>query len=295
MKRLLTTLLTCCFILLFSSQSWAKEELVYTDYHAPKLKLIMHSGEQWEGKLLSGGIYSDQIEILTVSNDQLSFSMAEIKQIKLEGEKASRYDIGNPFNGEYLLISSSFPYKASNLYIRANAASFVSLDYAVTKHFSVGAGAFFADGLKDFPVFARLKVSIPITDHFCIAAGGLGARFGNVTGGLAYASASLGTEDIHASAGIAYGFINEELIPYPAFIFGAKVRFANNFAIITDNLISPIDSNDSIGLASGGLRFFTERFALDGGVLVPFASGYFTLDENTTVLPFAKITVRIGK
>lgn len=179
--------------------------------------------------------------------------------------------------------------------MRVNAASFVSLDYAITKSFSVGAGAFLADGLKDFPIFGRLKLSVPITDHFCIAGGGLVARFGDLTGGLAYASASLGTDDIHVSAGIAYGFINEELIPYPAFIFGAKARFADHFAVITDNLISPVNNDDAIGLSSLALRFFTKRIAIDAGVMAPFASGYFTLDKDLTILPFGKATVRIGK
>ncbi|MGB0521752.1 MAG: hypothetical protein ACPGJS_02270 [Flammeovirgaceae bacterium] len=291
--KLLNTLFLCLlsFIMLPLHAEKAPE---YAELKYPKMVLTMHSGEIWKGKLLEAGPNEETITILTPANQQLEFSKAEIKSITQEARK-SKYDLNNPFNGEYLLIASSFPYEKANLYVRANAASFVSLDYAITESFSVGAGAFFADGLKDFPIFGRLKVSIPITDHFCLAAGGLVARFNTLTGGLAYVSASLGTDDIHASAGIAYGFINDELIPYPAFIIGGKLRFANNFALITDNLISPVDSNDSIGLVSGGLRFFISHLALDAGIMVPFASGYFTLDENTEVLPFGKLTVRIGK
>ena len=277
----------------FSTQ--ATKPLQYDDIKSPKIIITTHAGDVWKGKLLETGPDAKTLSIITANNEEIEFSKAEVASVTQE-KRESKYEIGNPFNGEYLLISSSFPYKESNLYIRANAASFVSLDYAITKHFSVGAGAFLADGLNDFPAFARLKVSIPITDHFCIAAGGLAARFdSNITAGLAYVSGSLGTEDIHVSGGIAYGFVNDELIKYPAFIFGAKVRFSNHFAVLTDNLVSPIDSNDTIGLISGGLRYFNQRIAIDGGIMAPFAAGYFTLDENTKVLPFGKLTVRIGK
>lgn len=290
--RIITTLF---FVLILCFQVKANEAVQYDDVKSPKLVIITNGGDVWEGKLLDTSPYAETITIITSSNESMVFSKAEVKSIS-QKTRESKYDLDNPFNGEYLLIASSFPYKKANLYLRGNAASFVSLDYAITDHFSIGGGGFFADGLSDFPVFGRLKVSVPITDHFCIAAGGLAARFGSsVTGGLAYVSGSLGTDDIHVSGGIAYGFLNDELIRYPAFIFGGKLRFANNFALLTDNLISPIDSNDTIGLVSGGLRYFNSRIALDGGILVPFASGYFTLDENTTVLPFGKLTVRIGK
>lgn len=290
---------TICLLVLFSlisKQGFSKEVIDYKEFNSPKVIITMYTGEEWNGKLVEAKPNAPTISILTPQNEKLVFSIAEVKAITQELEAAPKYDLSNPFNGEYFLISSSFPYEKSNLYVRFNVATFASIDYAITKNFSIGAGGFFLDGLKNFPVFARMKVSVPITDHFCIAVGGLGARFGkDLTGGLAYASASLGTEDIHISGGIAYGFVNEELIPYPAFILGAKVRFANNFAVITDNLVSPVNDDDVIGMSSLGLRFFISHIAIDGGVMTPFASGYFTLDKDVTVLPFAKITARIGK
>lgn len=274
--------------------------------------IYLKDGTQLRGVLLSESpvgarIRTDNLGELIVTTDKIE---------RIEKNDSGFYSKGvywfdNPHRTRYLFAPSALPLRKGEGYYQ-NAYIFVnSISVGVTDHFTMGGGFVLNPTFQDWQVlFLNPKFSFPSQSKVTFGIGVLAAsvftrdydfdintgksRKGGIEanfGGAAYGILTVGGTERNGSVGLGWGFAQGTTTASPLINASYMARVGRRVGLVTENwlLILPQDA-PTIGLLSGGVRFFSEKMAVDLALLVP-------VDEDTDfiALPYVDFVIKFGQ
>lgn len=191
-------------------------------------------------------------------------------------------------------------------YVQNLELVFVSANYGLTRHFSVGALASLIPGQGTDNIIALTpKVSWPVTEKVHLGAGSLLIASRSGTGAITYANATYGRADAHVTLGVGYGLSNGSgFINTPVLVAGGAVRVARRFSLLNETYLlrAPdfLDLGDFLVVAGiAGVRMAGPRFSGGLGVLYAYGeiqdSDFSRNRSGALAYPFGEVSVRFGK
>ena len=228
--------------------------------------------------------------ILTIPVIQIE----KIEEIALESIKEGKVWFPNPNKSRMFFAPSARMLNKGEGYFADYYLFFPSVSYGITDNFTFGGGISIFPGisLDKQLLFITPKVGIKKSKNFNLAAGLL---FIKVPGfednedneddedydddddyddendvnsvGIAYSVATFGDRDANVTAGLGFGFVNNEFADKPVILLGGEKRVSRRIALVTENWIIPeIDQPMSIY----GLRFMGQKMSADLGFVYVF-------------------------
>lgn len=234
-------------------------------------------------------------------------AFGEIKYLK-EVENKLREDaywIPNPHDSRLFFGPTGRGIPGGEGYFQTIWGYLNSFNYGVTDNFSIGTTFFLFPGVPlEYSILSLTpKVSLPVSKNVSVAAGVLYATVFGESFGIVYGAGTFGNKNDHFTAGLGFGFLNEEMGKTPIYMFGGVKRLSNRVSLMSENYLVTVPENEAIfqekrtyvaGLY--GLRFIWPRTNLD-------LAGFYFYDSNAMIQPlfttwiipaYASFTFKIG-
>jgi hypothetical protein len=144
---------------------------------------------------------------------------------------------------------------------------FPSVQVGVTNQFTLGGGVSIFPGISvDEQIFYLTpKVGLYASPNVNVAVGALIAGAGAISDqtpvGIGYGVVTLGDENTSATVGTGFGFQRGNTSSTGVLLLGGSTRVSKSFALVTENYLTT--ERDASIFASGGVRFMSERIAVD--------------------------------
>lgn len=234
-------------------------------------KIVLIDGSEFVGKFVEKD--ATNLTISTSSLPKVEIPFSQIKSItKVEDSEFRNgiYWFPNPNATRYFFSPSSFNLKAGEGYYQNSYLVFNSINYGITDFFSIGGGfeliSTFSAGEPIY--YLTPKVGFELTDNFNVGGGllFLGAA-GETNFGITYGTATYGNRNDNATLGLGWGFFDGEFSSKPNITLSGMKRIKKRLSLVTENWFVPIEDNSHYGILSYGLRFFSERIAVDLGFI----------------------------
>ncbi len=185
-----------------------------------------------------------------------------------------------PKSTNYFLSPSAYGLRKGEGYYQNIWVLLNQVSYGITNNFSVGVGVIplFLFDVTPTPVFATVKLSIPIVKNKVNIAGGgiLGTFLGEDESGFGsfYGISTFGNPNNNFSVGLGYGFIDGEWATAPTLNFSGMFRLGSRNYFLTENYFSSVDGDNVFVISVGG-RWMINKANLDYGLFFPFDSSDF--------------------
>lgn len=256
--------------------------------------------ETLDGNIFIGELISetdDQVTIRTKSAGDITISRENIKQmtrVDVSRMRNDEYWHENPQSTRYLFAPNALGIKQGEGYYQNTWILFNNVNYGITNNFSIGAGMIpvFLFGVSATPFWIMPKLSIPVASsklHFSAGAliGGVLGEDGG-SGGLFYGTGTVGDADKNLSLGLGYAYGGGEISSTPVVNISGMYRTGKSIYLVSENYFAP--GTGSNGLASFGVRWAPENFAIDFALLRP-------LEELETLvgIPWLGLTIPFGR
>ncbi len=274
--------------------------------------IFLKDGTQLRGILLSESpvgarIRTDNLGELTVTADKIE---------RIEKNDAGFYNKGvywfdNPHRTRYLFAPSALPLHKGEGYYQ-NAYIFVnSVTIGITDHFTMGGGFVLNPTFRDWQIlFLNPKFSFPSQSRVTFGIGALavgvfnrGYNFDINTGishrngietniaGAAYGILTVGGAERNGSVGLGWGFAQGEATASPLINASYMARVGRRVGLVTENWLIISPKNDlTVGVLSGGVRFFGEKMAVDLALWVPVGE-----DAGFIAIPYVDFVIKFGQ
>lgn len=210
------------------------------------------------------------------------YKVKEIREVSSSAFKDGSYWFPNPNRTRLYFGPTARMLSGGSGYFSSFWIFFPSITYGVTGNISLSAGGsiFPGIGIENQLFFGSAKVGVAATEQIHLAVGAMAFRLpdlddddnddDSIFSGFAYGVATFGTEDLSATAGLGYGYTEDELADKPAVLLGGEWRFARRLSLVTENWVIP-GADDP--LITYGLRFFGEKMAADLGFATILGGG----------------------
>lgn len=218
------------------------------------------------------------------ANQVTSVEAEQHAQVRANGEVWFQ----DPNRTRYLYAPSAMMLRQGEGYFSQKELLFSSINYGLTDHITLQAGAILPAWLMDggFNFIGGVKVGGNVTERLSLAIGaqalvfpGLGTGFPGGAAGLLFGTATYGTPDAHVSLALGTPFVfssGEDVFTRDYIVaLSGNVRLNQQLALVTENWLLPTVSAGSYlpMLNSLALRIFGEHWAVDlGGIRAPDTS-----------------------
>lgn len=286
MRTITFALLTCITGFLASVSAQAQDRSAYPE-GTVRLDLV-------DGSAVVGVIENEDdvaINIRTTTGVVMSIPREQVKTIaSIEGERFFRSD----------------PNQTRLLFAPTGRAAGAGVGYlafyeVVVPFVAVGAGhaVTLSGGMTINPgserfVYAAPKVTVFSRRNTSVAVGGIGvALLGAGDGGMAgllFGVGTFGPPSASISAGLAFGFSDEEIGQKPALMVGGEYQLSNSLKLLTENYVF-VGVEGGV-LVSGGLRFFGDNLAADIGL---FTFPVLLDDSDFFFIPWLGFAYNFGR
>lgn len=247
-----------------------------------------------DGTILNGKILSftnNKINLISPNLDNVNIltkSVIEIKNLKITKLKADMF-YENQHSSRYFYAPSAIPMEKGEGYFQDIYLLFISGNYAVSNHTTIGGGFSIIPGIgiDNQAYFINAKVAYQITEKFYLGGGGLLFGVENSSIGLGYAIGTYGSKDHNATLGIGYGYFDDELMETPVFTLCGMTRVSKRISLMTENWFGNViyDDENCYEISPGnyycedkevtefhwlfcyGLRFFSNKISVDLGFM----------------------------
>jgi hypothetical protein len=273
--------------------------------------IYLKDGSQLRGTLLEETAESIRIKMDNLGEVTLALDKIErIERYTGGFYKNGRYWISNPHSTRYFWAPSALPLRKGEGYYQ-NAYVFVnSASVGVTDHFTMGGGFVLNPTFRDWQVlFLTPKISFPSQSNVTFGAGliavgvfnkqynydyqtgqELPSRIKANLGGITYGNVTFGGVERNASIGLGWGFTNENVASQPVLNVSYMSRIGRKMGFVTENwIIIPGGRGGGISILSGGIRFFSDRTAIDLALLVPAGLDTFI------AIPYVDFVLKFGR
>jgi len=271
-------------------QSSAQEQSEYLKGDKVEIETI-------EGTKLIGTIQSiEKVNILleTESMGTVTLEKTKVKKLKVlskENFVNGQYWFDPPNRTRYFVGPTAFGLKQGEGFYQNIQLFYNGLGYGFTDNFSISAGGNFLIPDARF-LLLNPQLSIPVSEIIHAGVGTTAVLLPNDEfSAFLYGVLTIGTPKANFSVNVGYGYTDDDFADVPFLSVSGQVRFAKNFAFVTENFLIPSSGTDDIYLATYGLRFMGSNANIDFGMLVvPGLGDFFTLGIPflTVVLPFGK-------
>jgi hypothetical protein len=179
---------------------------------------------------------------------------------------------------------------------------FPSLSYGITNNISISGGMSFIPGIGvgEQLFYVAPRVGAQFSDNFALSGGVLYATAGldsdeSLSGGIAFAVATVGKPDLSLTAGFGYAFtkaeFDSEWQESPLIMLGGSARLSDHIALVSENWFF-LDgetrfSEQPLALAA---RFIGDRLSADVGIVFNSA----ILEEGLPV-PWLSFSYHFGR
>ena len=230
--------------------------------------------ETKDGGMLIGRIVSIDVDVVQV---ETSFGKTEIpiraiKKIRRIPESSMR-------NGEHwypdlnttrLFITTTAQMMERGQGYYSNRYLFFSmLAYGVTDNFTIGAGGLTLPiPLKDMPFYITPKIGLLNEESLDLALGALILRVPDdddgFSTGILYGVGTFGGPE-GLTAGLGWGFVDDEIANKPAIVLGGKRRWTRRLAVVAESWLFPNFYDEPMVIY--GIRFLGLRMTADVGMI----------------------------
>jgi hypothetical protein len=278
-------------VVLFSSPAFAQVEVDTIRY-----QITTTDGNRYVGTI----VHQDNESILFESETLGQITLLKRNILRLEQLQPGQTPVDSyieewpryPQSNRYFVTSNGYGLKKGEGYYQNTWVLFNHVNYGVTDNFSIGAGIVpLIIGEAVTPLWITPRFTIPVAkDRFNIGVGAfIGTLIGQQTDALftlLNAVATIGSRDKNFSFGLAYGYSDGELTPYPLVTLSAMIRTGPKGYFITENMFIP----DEVGaLISVGGRRMIQNIGLDYGAVLPIGSGIVVL------IPWLGVNIPFGQ
>ena len=140
---------------------------------------------------------------------------------------------------------------------------FPGIAFGVSDYITLGGGVSIIPGSDQQLFYFTPKVGLVQgpTANFSLGALVIGvpSSTGPEMTGVLYGVGTWGSPDASMTAGMGYGFVQDELADHPAIMLGGEVRAAPRLSLVTENYLLPGRNV----IVSGGLRFMGRDLSVD--------------------------------
>ncbi len=247
----------------------------HNDLHPPTADntqiLQLKDGSNLNGKITE--VRPDEIEFestigtMTIAIDRIK----EVREVPSRNIRDGIYWFPNPNRTRMFIGPTGRMQPKGTGYFSDTYLFFPSVGYGFTSNFSLGAGMSIFPGLSpDEQLFYfNPKLGLTAADNFYLAANALVTVIPDWAGddwdepevlGMVFGVGTYGTDDASITAGLGWGYVEEDFADQPVVILGGEYRFARRFSLVTENWLFPGVDNPFI---SYGMRFFGEGISVD--------------------------------
>ncbi len=239
-----------------------------------------------EGSIVLGRITFFKLQEIILKSEifgEISIDTKDIVQIKKIDSKHEEISFlgQNPHYSRYFYAPSAIPLDKGEGYFQNIYLIFLSGNYAVSNHSTIGAGFSIMPGvaITEQIFFVNAKVAYPVSDKFYLGAGGLYFGMGAVGGsiGIAYGVGTYGGYNHNLTLGVGYGYTDDKLMETPVFTLCGMTRISKRISLMTENWFITVSYQEEIPpnytdtrtvrnfecLISYGLRFFGDKLSVD--------------------------------
>lgn len=239
-----------------------------------------------DGSIINGKIKAFTNDIINVDTEKLGkvkVATNDVVQIysSISSEEKSIILGDNPHYSRYFFAPSAIPLDKGEGYFQDIYLLFISANYAISNHTTIGAGFSILPGvdINEQVFFINAKIAYPVTEKFYLGGGGLYFSIGDLGGniGIGYAVGTYGSYDHNITLGVGYGFTDDELMDIPVFTVCAMTRVSKRISLMTENWFITASTEEElppdftntktvrefVSLVSYGLRFFGDKLSVD--------------------------------
>jgi hypothetical protein len=232
-------------------------------------------------------------EIVEINPDNIIFNsdagelklsknkIVELKEIQEESIKEGAYWFENPNTTRLYFAPTGRMLKKGQGYFSDYYVIFPGFAYGLSDNFTIGGGMSLAPGvdLDEQVYFVTPKIGIAAKEDLNIAAGALilavpGVDFLDDVPlfGILYGVSTWGGLDGSLTAGLGFGFADDELADNPMVMVGGEKRISRRVSFVSENWLFPGADQP---LVSYGIRFFGEGLSVDLAMLTALGEDFF--------------------
>ena len=254
---------------------------------------ITHVLRTREGSVLLGRIIEERGDTIRFETrgGLLTIARSSIEELKLVASNEVRngvYWFADPNRTRLFFAPTARMLSPGEGYYSNTYLFFQTFAGGLSERMTIGGGMTLVPaGLDNQIYYLTPKVGLLNSETVNVAAGALlvlapmddGHSFG-----ILYSVATYGGIDGSMTAGLGWGYYDNELANRPAIMVGGAKRVSRRVSFITENYVFPRESNP---LLSYGVRFFGEKLATDLAMIYPMGSGM-----PFPGVPFVSFTVK---
>ncbi|MGH7678484.1 MAG: hypothetical protein ACRENU_08470 [Gemmatimonadaceae bacterium] len=235
---------------------------------AVQQRLVMRDGSELIGRIISIGDTTVQFQsalgLMTLRSNDIAKLSSETGGSMRNGQ----YYFPNPNTTRLIFAPTGRMLQAGEGYFSDYWIFFPGVSVGIASMVSIGGGMSIFPGvdLEEQLLYFTPKVGVVKTEKFNAAVGALYVTVPSFddgaareTAGMLYGVGTWGTADDSFTAGLGYGFANDQLARSPAVLLGGEVRAAPRVSLVTENYLIP----GGIMLLGGGLRFMGRGLSVD--------------------------------
>ena len=241
--------------------------------HVQLLRTV--DGSRLIGRVVESG--ADSVRFKTKVG-VITIAVGQIKKIKLvpkETVASGEYRFPNPNTTRLFFAPTARMLGKGRGYFADYYLFFPGGAYGVSDRFTVAGGFSLVPGIgfDDQIYYLAPKAGFSAGPRLDLAGGLLVVRIPdeNGTAGVLYGVATYGPPDASLTAGLGYGFVDDELADKPFAMLGGEKRLSRSIAFVSENWVFPgVDQP----IASYGLRFFGEQISVDLALFTPLGEDF---------------------
>lgn len=287
----LSILLISC---LYTQKSYAQEQRDSTS----TWEIETDDGNRYYGLI----IYEDAelIILKTKTIGELKIKQSVIQSIKAIDPKLVKRGQPEVFSkvmSHYLIGPSAFNLRQGESYYKNTWVLLNQVNVGITDQINVGVGIMplILFDIDVTPIWLTPKVSIPIQKNkFSLGIGAFGIGFlgdevDNDFSGMVYAVGTVGSPRFNFSAGLGYGFNDDDWAEAPTFTISVMGKIGKRTYLISENYLFQVD-NDPYLFCLAGLRTAWDSISLDYGALLAGDINY----GGVMTIPWLSVIIPIG-
>ncbi len=272
----------CCLMILLATESiYAQEQTgVVENLRIPDPDHVQMLTTE-DGSTLMG-------RIVEIQEDEIQFEMElgviiipiskikNIKEIPVSAIRKGEYWFPNPNATRLYFASTGRCLKRGEGYFADYLLFFPMFAHGVTDNFTIAGGISLVPGVGMKQLFYFMpKVGLVSEDNFALSTGLLLVKTPGKNGqfaGILYGVGTFGSLDGSFTAGIGYGFVEDDLADKPMVMLGGEARVSRRMSFVTENWMFPGYEG---ALISYGIRLFGESISVDLAWINPIGAGSF--------------------
>lgn len=282
----------CTFICLFflvshpasAQYSFFQETLNKAVETDSEVKIEFEDGNTLIGRILTIGKLSVQLRNENGEFEILYHRIEKITILNDDDPTSGWYT--NPAQNRLFITPSGRMLDAGDGYYQNTYIFFSSFTYGISKYLSLTGGFSMIPsiGIGNQLITLGAKIGTNISNNISISGAATLYKFDeDLNLGTIYAAGTYSKGMADFTAGLGVG-INDGNTTNPLFILGGQFRGTERFAVLTENLLIPIDGGLEPIISLGG-RFIGERITAD--------LGFFTSSEVGAFVPFVSFAVKL--